>query len=110
MKAEALPFLRLMFLFSSPMLVFYMLGGALRYGMRYVHLPIGYDGVDEVHKATVARRVLKEYRPHPHPYFPTEFIPFKREEAWKKMQPVFDSRPDLAASAEAYKKYFAGRR
>jgi putative MATE family efflux protein len=29
-KAEALPFLRLMFVFSSPMLVFYMLGGALR--------------------------------------------------------------------------------
>jgi acyl-CoA dehydrogenase len=68
------------------------------------------DGVDEVHKATVARRVLKEYRPHEHPYFPTEFIPFKREEAWKKMQPILDSRPDLAASAEAYKKYFAGRR
>ena len=29
-KAEALPFLRIMFLFSSPMMVFYMLGGALR--------------------------------------------------------------------------------
>jgi putative MATE family efflux protein len=29
-KAEALPFLRVMFLFSSGMLVFYMLGGALR--------------------------------------------------------------------------------
>ncbi|HEU4720059.1 MAG TPA: MATE family efflux transporter [Gemmatimonadaceae bacterium] len=29
-KKEALPFLRLMFVFSSPMLVFYMLGGALR--------------------------------------------------------------------------------
>jgi len=68
------------------------------------------DGVDEVHIATVARRVLKEYRPHEHPYFPTEFIPFKREEAYKKMQPVLDSRPDLAASAEQYKKYFAGRR
>jgi hypothetical protein len=68
------------------------------------------DGVDEVHKATVARRVLKGYRPHEHPYFPTEFVPFKREEAWKKMQPVLDARPDLAASAEQYKKYFAGRR
>jgi hypothetical protein len=67
------------------------------------------DGVDEVHKATVARRVLKEYRPH-EGYFPTEFVPYKREEAWKKMQPVLDARPDLAASAEAYKKYFAGRR
>jgi putative MATE family efflux protein len=29
-KAQALPFLRIMFLFSSGMLVFYMLGGALR--------------------------------------------------------------------------------
>ena len=30
MKAEALPFLRIMFVFSSGMLVFFMLGGALR--------------------------------------------------------------------------------
>jgi alkylation response protein AidB-like acyl-CoA dehydrogenase len=67
------------------------------------------DGVDEVHKATVARRVLKEYRPH-EGYWPTEYFPAKREEAWKKMQPLLDSRPDLAASAEQYKKYFAGRR
>jgi acyl-CoA dehydrogenase len=67
------------------------------------------DGVDEVHKATVARRVLKDYRPH-EGYFPTEFIPYKREEAWKKMQPVLDARPDLAQSAENYKKYFASRR
>jgi Na+-driven multidrug efflux pump len=29
-RAEALPFLRVMFLFSSGMLVFFMLGGALR--------------------------------------------------------------------------------
>ena len=29
-KAEALPFLRIMFLFSSGMMVFFMLGGALR--------------------------------------------------------------------------------
>ena len=29
-KAEALPFLRIMFVFSSGMLVFFMLGGALR--------------------------------------------------------------------------------
>ena len=53
------------------------------------------DGVDEVHKATVARRVLKEYRPHDG-YLPTEYIPAKREEAWKKMQPVFAADPDLA--------------
>src|SRR6187399_3180813 len=65
------------------------------------------DGVDEVHKATVARRVLKEYRPHDG-YFPTEFIPYKREAAWKKMQPVLDANPDLKQAAENYQKYLAG--
>ena len=54
-------------------------------------------------------RILKEYRPH-EGYWPTEYIPAKREAAWEKMQPILDARPDLAASAEAYKKYFAGRR
>jgi alkylation response protein AidB-like acyl-CoA dehydrogenase len=67
------------------------------------------DGVDEVHIATVARRVLKEYRPH-EGYWPTEYLPHKREEAWKKMQPVLDSRPDLAEAAERYKKYLSKRR
>ncbi len=67
------------------------------------------DGVDEVHKATVARRVLKQYRPHDG-YFPTEFIPYKREQAWEKMQPVFEANPELKESAERYKKYLAGRR
>jgi hypothetical protein len=67
------------------------------------------DGVDEVHKATVARRLLKEYRPHDG-YWPTEYIPAKREEAWKKMQPVLDANPDLRESAEKYQKYLAGRR
>ena len=38
------------------------------------------DGVDEVHKATVARRVLGGYRPH-EGNFPTEFLPYKREAA-----------------------------
>ena len=55
------------------------------------------------------RRVLKEYRPHDG-YFPTEFIPYKREAAWKKMEPVFASNPDLRTSAERYKKYLEGRR
>jgi hypothetical protein len=67
------------------------------------------DGVDEVHKATVARRVLRDYRPH-EGNFPTEFLPHKREEARKRMQAVLDARPDLAASAEAYRKYFGRRR
>jgi hypothetical protein len=67
------------------------------------------DGVDEVHKATVARRVLKEYRPH-EGYWPTEYFPAKREAAWVKMQPKFDADPELRASAEAYKEYLARRR
>ena len=66
------------------------------------------DGVDEVHKATVARRVLRGYRPH-EGYFPTEFLPYKREEAWKKMQPVFAAKPDLGESAERLKKYMSSR-
>jgi acyl-CoA dehydrogenase len=67
------------------------------------------DGVDEVHIATVARRVLRDYRPH-EGNFPTEFLPYKREEARKKMQAVLDARPELAASAEAYQKYLERRR
>ena len=67
------------------------------------------DGADEVHISTVARRVLKEYRPH-EGYFPREYIPYKREEAWEKFQPKFAADPELLASAEQYKKYFAGRR
>jgi alkylation response protein AidB-like acyl-CoA dehydrogenase len=67
------------------------------------------DGADEVHISTVARRVLKEYRPH-EGYFPREYIPYKREEAWERFQPKFAADPELLASAEQYKKYFAGRR
>jgi hypothetical protein len=67
------------------------------------------DGVDEVHKATVARRVLKEYRPHDG-YWPTEYFPAKREKAWENIQPVLDARPELKQAAENYKKYFANRR
>ncbi len=59
------------------------------------------DGVDEVHKATVARRVLRGYRPH-EGYWPTEYIPAKREEGWRRMRPVLDARPDLARAAEKY--------
>jgi len=59
------------------------------------------DGVDEVHKATVARRVLKGYRPH-EGFWPTEYFPAKREQAWRQMRPVLDARPDLARAAEKY--------
>src|SRR6187431_2785686 len=66
------------------------------------------DGVDEVHKATVARNVLKGYRPH-EGYWPTEYIPAKREEAWQKFQPRFAEDPELLRIAEGYKKYIAAR-
>jgi acyl-CoA dehydrogenase len=66
------------------------------------------DGVDEVHKVTVARNVLKGYRPH-EGYWPTEYIPAKREAAWRQFQPKFDADPQLLALAEAYKKFFANR-
>src|ERR1700710_1176160 len=67
------------------------------------------DGVDEVHIATVARRVLRDYRPH-EGNFPTEFLPYKREEARKKMEPVFAARPDLRESAEKLRTYMSKRR
>ena len=66
------------------------------------------DGVDEVHKATVARRILKEYRPH-EGYWPTEYFPAKREAAWEKFQPRFDADPELLKLAEGYRKYLASR-
>src|SRR5262249_36406036 len=59
------------------------------------------DGVDEVHIATVARRVLRGYRPH-EGNWPTEYVPAKREQAWQRMRPVLDARPDLARAAEKY--------
>ncbi len=60
------------------------------------------DGADEVHKATVARRLLKEYRPH-EGYFPREYIPYKVEAAWEKMRPVLAANPALEAAAEHYR-------
>jgi alkylation response protein AidB-like acyl-CoA dehydrogenase len=67
------------------------------------------DGVDEVHKATVARNVLKDYRPHSG-YFPTEFYPAKRAKAREKFEPLFEQDPELRDVADKYAKYFAGRR
>jgi acyl-CoA dehydrogenase len=67
------------------------------------------DGVDEVHKATVARRVLKEYRPQEHPYFGTEFFPFKREKAREAFAERFKQDPELEQIADGYAKYFASR-
>jgi alkylation response protein AidB-like acyl-CoA dehydrogenase len=58
------------------------------------------DGVDEVHKVTVARNVLKDYKPHPG-LWPTEYLPAKREEARKKYADLLATEPDLAAYSEA---------
>jgi acyl-CoA dehydrogenase len=57
------------------------------------------DGVDEVHKVTVARNVLKSYRPH-EGLWPTEYIPAKREKAREKFQPIIDSDPELKEMAD----------
>jgi alkylation response protein AidB-like acyl-CoA dehydrogenase len=67
------------------------------------------DGVDEVHKATVARRVLKEYRPQEHPYWPSEYIPFKREKAREAFAERFKADPEHEQHADGYAKYFANR-
>jgi acyl-CoA dehydrogenase len=61
------------------------------------------DGVDEVHKATVARNVLKDYKPHDG-LWPTEFLPAKREQARKKFADVIAAEPDLASYADAVER------
>ncbi len=66
------------------------------------------DGPDEVHTATVARNILKKYQPHEGP-FPRQFIPYKREQAWQKMEPIFAARPELGAAAEKWKQYMERR-
>src|SRR5437773_1877969 len=67
------------------------------------------DGVDEVHKATVARNVLKQYRPH-EGYWPTEYFPAKREKARAKFEPLFQADPELRNMADAYAKHLSNRR
>jgi acyl-CoA dehydrogenase len=57
------------------------------------------DGVDEVHKVTVARNVLKDYRPH-EGLWPTEYFPAKREAAMKKYADLFAKDPDMKKYAE----------
>ena len=46
-----------------------------------------YDGPDEVHKVTVARQVLKGYRPHE---VPSEHVPTRRAAALEKFAAYFD--------------------
>jgi len=66
------------------------------------------DGVDEVHKVTVARNVLKGYRPHDG-LWPTDYLPAKREEARKKFTEHFQRDPDLLKYADAMERRGRGR-
>jgi alkylation response protein AidB-like acyl-CoA dehydrogenase len=66
------------------------------------------DGVDEVHKVTVARNVLKGYRPH-EGLWPTEYIPAKRAKALEKFAPLFAEDPELAEKSKQILAYFASR-
>ena len=66
------------------------------------------DGVDEVHKVTVARNVLKDHRPH-EGLWPTEYLPAKREQARKKFAEAFANDPDLAKYADFMERRSRGR-
>ena len=46
-----------------------------------------YDGPDEVHKVTVARKILKGYKPVE---VPTEHVPTRREAATRKFADLLD--------------------
>jgi acyl-CoA dehydrogenase len=66
------------------------------------------DGVDEVHKVTVARNVLKNYRPH-EGLWPTEYIPAKKAEARKKFADLFAKDPALEKYADNMDRFMAAR-
>jgi acyl-CoA dehydrogenase len=67
------------------------------------------DGVDEVHKVTVARNVLKGYRPH-EGVWPTEYLPHKRAAAREKYAELLASDPELAQYADRAARYLARER
>ena len=66
------------------------------------------DGVDEVHKVTVARNVLKGYRPHDG-FWPTDYFPAKRAEARKKFSDAMAADPDLVKYADYMERRSSGR-
>jgi acyl-CoA dehydrogenase len=57
------------------------------------------DGVDEVHQVTVARNVLKSYRPHEGPW-PTDYFPDKRAAARLKYADAMAADPELERYAD----------
>src|ERR1700733_4630471 len=57
------------------------------------------DGVDEVHQVTVARNVLKSYRPH-EGVWPTDYFPAKRAAARVKFADAMAEDPDLVKYAD----------
>jgi alkylation response protein AidB-like acyl-CoA dehydrogenase len=62
------------------------------------------DGVDEVHKVTVAKNVLKDYEAH-EGLWPTEYLPAKREKAREKYADLLASEPELATYADRMQRY-----
>ena len=65
------------------------------------------DGVDEVHKVTVARNVLKGYEPHDG-FWPTDYFPTKRAEARKKYSDAMAADPDLVKYADYMERRSSG--
>jgi len=66
------------------------------------------DGVDEVHKVTVSRNVLKGYRPHDG-VWPTEYLPAKRDAARAKYAGAIEADPELERYAEWMARRSRGR-
>jgi acyl-CoA dehydrogenase len=61
------------------------------------------DGVDEVHKVTVARNVLKDYQPHDG-FWPTDYLPAKRKAARQKFAGAMAADPELVKYADAMER------
>ncbi len=58
------------------------------------------DGPDEVHRVSVARRVLQDYKPH-EGYWPSNYLPHLREAARVKYTSVVEPDPELKEIANA---------